>query len=152
MRKKYVLIIITACVILALLAVVLWWAPPSPSGLGVAFLGYTNGTHAVFRVTNSSSAALQFAPNCLLMSEQWRPLGSLPLGESSGTRLPPHSSATVAIARPAGTNPWRVQFYAEPAGLPRRWHLLRMAAQKVGLPVRNPGMPSLGGPSEIIEP
>src|SRR5688500_15460110 len=109
MRRKHILLF-TACVSVMLFAVVLSWAPraPSPSSLGVAFLAYTNGTQAVFRVTNPSSDTLQLAPNCLLISEQGRPLGSLPLvGVSSGKRLLPRAADTVAISRPPGTGSWR---------------------------------------------
>jgi hypothetical protein len=152
--KKYVFVIIAGAV-LALLAIALWWAPEpsSPSALGVSFLGYKNGTQAVFRITNPSSDTHQLASSCVLISEQWRPLGSAPLvGAAASKPLLPHSDDIVTISRPLGVGRWRVQFYAEPVGLRRQWHLMRIAAHRVGLPVRNPGMPSLGGSSDIIEP
>jgi hypothetical protein len=152
MRKKNVLLIV-ACVFLAVLAFALCWPLKAflPSSLGVSFLGYTNGTQAVFRITNPSSDTLQLAPRCTLMTEQWRPLGSVPLAASSGGPLRPRSADIITVSRPPAIR-WRAQFYAEPVGLRRRWHQMRMAAHRVGLPVRNPGMRSLGGPSEIIEP
>jgi hypothetical protein len=149
MRKKPILRII-GCVFVSLIALVLFWTPSTPSGLLVEFKGYTNGTDATFVLTNPTSATLQLGSNCILMSDTWRPLGSVSLGSAAGKELSPHSSEKVVLAGPKAAIPWRAQFFAEPTGLRRRWHLLRIAAEKAGLPVRNAGMPSLGGPSEVI--
>ena len=150
-RKKPVLLTV-GCGLVALIALILLWEPSPPSGLVVEFQGYTNGADATFVLTNPSSATLQLGSSCVLMSDTWRPLGSVSLGSAAGKELSSRSAEMVVLAGSRVAIPWRAQFFAEPTGLRRRWHLLRIAAEKAGLPIRKAGMPSLGGSSEVIPP
>lgn len=154
MRRKYILIL-AAFTSIGLLSLVLWWAPhsPSPSKLGVTFLAYTNRGAVLFQLTNESPHILQLASNCYLIDEHGQAFGSGPyVGLSPSKLLAPHATQTIAIYRPLSGAPWRVQFYAEPAGVVRWVRQVKLAARRVGLPVRNPRVESLVGVSEMMEP
>ena len=154
MRKTIILSLAVVLILLLLfLAFFSGVTSPAVRPLGVAFVGYTNGTAVVFRVTNPTSHVLLLHPYCPLINDQGRPLGLVPVvGYPPGKQLRPHTAETVTVARPTTSGPWRVQFMGDYTGWQRRWNEWKLKAEKAGWPMRKRGGLTLGGPSERIQP
>jgi len=153
--RKTIILSLAVVVILLLLFAALFSGVISPAfqPLGVTFIGYTNGTAVVFRVTNPTSHVLLLHPWCPLINDQGRPLGIVPVvGYPLGKQLRPHTAELVAVARPATSGSWRVQFMGDYTGWQRRWNEWKLKAEKAGWPMQKRGGLTVGGPSERIEP